>query len=754
LAVGLRPASAAVTPEQVRRAIDEGVEYLRRQQKPDGSWATYGDYAGGTTALCTLAMLNAGVPVDDPDIEQALGRLRQLPPSKTYVVALQTMALCAAEPKKDQLLIQQLARWLESAQRKEGNDRGGWYYSDDPQSTDNSNSQFAMLALAEAERVGVKVNDVTWQSAQSYWRKGQNNDGSWGYTLKGGGGSGSMTCAGITSMVIAIDKLGTPDAKVNGDTIQCCGGGSGDDSIDRALSWLGRYYSVTQNPGQANAYWLYYLYGLERVGRLTAQRFMGGHDWYREGADVLIQNQDGSGFWKGHSHDDNDERIATSYALLFLSKGRRPVLVNKLKHAPGDDWNNHRQDIANLTRYTESRWERDMTWQVVDVAAATVADLLQAPVVFINGRTAPQLTKQDAEKMREFVDAGGFIFAEACCDGDFDRGFREFMKLVFPEPQYELELLPPTHPVWSAEEVVDPDYATPLYGINVGCRTGVIYCDDDLSCLWELARPGRDVKLSPTVRLRIASANSIGINVLAYATNRELKYKEEVDQYLTAGNSSETIERAKLHIAKLRHTGGWDDAPRALMTLLHLLRDEVGVRVGDERHDLTIDDVALFDHHLAFMHGQHRFRLTEAERANLRAFIERGGMLMADAVCGSEAFAESFRREMQDIFPEASLEAIPADDPIFTAEFGGFDVTTVTRRDPVRRAADGALAARRVEAGPELESIEIDGRHAVIFSKYDISCALERHATLECRGYVREDAARIGINVVLYSLAR
>jgi hypothetical protein len=29
---------------------------------------------------------------------------------------------------------------------------------------------------------------------------------------------------------------------------------------------------------------------------------------------------------------------------------------------------------------------------------------------------------------------------------------------------------------------------------------------------------------------------------------------------------------------------------------------------------------------------------------------------------------------------------------------------------------------------------------------------LEKHNSLECRGYTREDAARIGLNVVLYSL--
>jgi len=40
----------------------------------------------------------------------------------------------------------------------------------------------------------------------------------------------------------------------------------------------------------------------------------------------------------------------------------------------------------------------------------------------------------------------------------------------------------------------------------------------------------------------------------------------------------------------------------------------------------------------------------------------------------------------------------------------------------------------------------------VIFSPYDLSCALENQASIECRGYVREDAAKIGINCLLYAM--
>ena len=49
-------------------------------------------------------------------------------------------------------------------------------------------------------------------------------------------------------------------------------------------------------------------------------------------------------------------------------------------------------------------------------------------------------------------------------------------------------------------------------------------------------------------------------------------------------------------------------------------------------------------------------------------------------------------------------------------------------------------------------SLRGDGRLVVVFSPYDISCAMENAASLECKGYVREDAARLGTNIVMYAL--
>ncbi len=195
------------------------------------------------------------------------------------------------------------------------------------------------------------------------------------------------------------------------------------------MAWLGRHFSVRVNPGDdPRAFLLYYLYGLERTGRLTNQRFIGRHDWYREGADWLINLQeDISGFWRGTGLGENDSHIGTSLALLFLAKGRRPIVTAKIRHGPQEDWNHHRRDVANLVSYTEKRWQRDLTWQVIDVDAATSDDLIEAPVLYLNGEQAPELSDDDVTQNCENTSIA--VRLHLCrtppAEGaEFDRGFR------------------------------------------------------------------------------------------------------------------------------------------------------------------------------------------------------------------------------------------------------------------------------------------------------------------------------------------
>jgi hypothetical protein len=740
---------AELDPREVSAAIDRAIGYLKRVQRPDGTWPDFAANEGGVTSLCTLALLNAGVKPEDEAIQRALDSLINLPPKWTYAASLQTMVFCAAAPQRLAPQILKNVRWLEATQIKQGANRGAWSY---PRAGgDNSNTQFAMLALYEAARVGVPVEQKTWEAALRYWRQTQNPNGSWGYQ-PGQPGTGSMTCAGIAAIVMCENQLGDGDATIENGRIVCCGQ-QRDQAVERALAWLGQNFSVHVNPGRGDAWLFYYLYGVERVGRMTARRFIGDHDWYREGTEMFVRAQDKlSGFWRGTGHGESEEEIGTSFALLFLAKGRRPILMGKLRHTQ-DDWNHHREDAANLTAYVEKAWQRDLSWQVIDLSVASVDDLLQSPVLFLNGSEAPQFSEAEVKALRAYIDQGGFLLAVASCGGqNFDSGFRLLMKRVFPEPEYELKLLPPDHPVWHAEQKVAANQVHPLYGISVGCRTSVIYSPDDLSCLWELARPGREARLDAAARQQVLGGLAIGINVLAYATNREVKYKYEIPAQVNGRQQEDRVERAKLSIAKLRHTGGWDSAPRALINAQEALARETGLRVSTDRRDLSITDDALFEYPVVFMHGRNAFHLSPAEREHLRMFVQRGGVVLADSICASEQFTNSFREEMQAIFGGQKLEAIPPDHPIITSRYGGFDLARVRRRDPQRGAAGGRLEAQVREVAPSLEGIKIGDRYGVLFSPYDLSCALERHESLDCQGYVREDAAKIAINLILYAI--
>src|SRR3954469_11053240 len=755
-----QPKERPIDAAQVIAAIDRGVAFLKREQLARGNWPEFTGYDCGVTSLCTLALLNSGLTVDDESVRRAVAYLRGVELDKTYSVSLQTMVLCAAEPKRDMLLIRRNAQWLESHQLKDGPRKGAWSYPGP--GGDNSNSQFAVLALYDAQRVGVDIDRQTWELAADYWRRTQNEDGSWGY-VPGDVGTGSMTCAGIGGLAISSAALESGDAAIENGHVVCCRPHQNDDSLERAIQWLGSRFSVNHNPrpaggGQSCLY--YYLYGLERAGRLTAHRFIGKHDWYREGAELLIREQDSlQHYWKGTWYAETYPRISTAMALLFLSKGRRPIVIGKVKYGDGDEWNQHRRDAARLTEYTEEAWNLGLTWQVMDPKAASVEDLLQAPVLYISGSKAPDLLPH-AKKLRDYVDRGGFIFAEACCSDStrFDAAFRQLMTAVFPEPEYKLQPIPPGHPIWRMQDIVRPQspYAGKLQGVEYGCRTCVVYCTQDLSCYWELARPGQWSRYPAEASQHIADALAIGVNVLTYATNREPKGKEQAFDTpaaddLPAGKSA----RGVIEVAKLRHGGGCNDAPGALLNLARTAaQGEPKLQVRSAPDLINISDPNLFRYHLVFMHGRQDFHLTEAERTRLREYLERGGTLLADAICASKPFAEAFRREVAAAIPAHAIQRIPATDKLFTTAYGGSDIRHVSLRDPQSQADDTSqpLSSRVRQVEPQLEGIEIGGRWAVVFSPFDISCALESHQGVGCRGYSQQDAARIGINVLLYSL--
>jgi hypothetical protein len=258
-------------------------------------------------------------------------------------------------------------------------------------------------------------------------------------------------------------------------------------------------------------------------------------------------------------------------------------------------------------------------------------------------------------------------------------------------------------------------------------------------------------EIAPRVQSELDNATKIGLNVAAYATGRQLKEKLDSVQVVRAESETTQILRGHIAIPKIQHGGGANDAPRAIPNLLQWFRKEQPTDVTTKPILINAKLEELEKYPIVFMHGRASFSFTDEERTALRTYLERGGFLFADSICANSAFAESFRKELALIAPNNPLQPLPATHPLLTEEFTGFDIRQVSLIDPLKRGTGGVVAQQQ-DTTPELEFVLWEDRVAVVFSPLDLSCALESQQSLQCKGYTRDDAAKIGINIILFAL--
>lgn len=266
-------------------------------------------HESGITSLVLLALSHGGMDIESTPVMQGLAWLREQKPEGTYAVSLQTLALARIVPESGRAIVERNVSWLEAAQSQDGKFAGAWSYRQAHLGIpgDNSNSQFAILALHAAAELGVEIEEATWKRARQYWIECANTDGSWGYTKDVTSGKGSMTCGGVTSLLIAAKHL---PAEKNGNADEC---------VTKGIEWLGRNFSVFENPGTGDSIWLhYYLSGIARLGAISARREFGRHDWYVEGSRMLVDTQDvETGKWTNPRLQE--PTVHTAFALLFLA---------------------------------------------------------------------------------------------------------------------------------------------------------------------------------------------------------------------------------------------------------------------------------------------------------------------------------------------------------------------------------------------------------------------------------------------------
>jgi hypothetical protein len=766
-------ASAQVSSEMVKAAVRKGVAHIRLQQRGNGHWSDYGGHSGGMTALCLLAMLNAGVPPEDPDVARGLKAMASVPNQRTYVVSLKAQAFAAAydaaEPDNPNLNIyykqvKEAATWLAAAQLNSGmwtyiRRRGGGGAGD------NSNTQFALLGIHEAANLRprgtheqIRMPEKLWARSRGHFERTQGDDGGWGYTPRNGS-YGSMTTAGAASLYICGLRLNVGGRKqfVKG-AYPDCGKYTQYAPLAKGLNWLTRNFSVRDNPRRGATYHHYYLYGLERVGAISGRRNFGRHDWYRQGAAHLVATQKPNGRWGRQLHQ-------TAFSVLFLAKGNRPVLIQKVQF--NGRWNRNIHDLENLCTFIGDKLGENVTWQTTSLASP-VEELMASPILYITGHEFPDFTDAEKDKLGRFVRSGGTLLFEACCGSDkFTEGFRALARELWGE--YPLRNIsaagPARHPVWDSYYSYDEHFAHladrignnyGLQGIDAGCRTSVFFSPRALSCLWEL----QDIAQWSEF------AYKLGVNIAAYATGREALANKLETVELPADDEAEKqpaeIPRGAVRIARLIHNGEYNCDPHCMVNLARMLRDKAKVDVFAKARHLRADDKKIFEYPVLFTHGHQSFQLSRQEIENLRLYLQRGGVLVACACCGRRAFDASFREMVRQLYPPGTkdsqdnliaLESLPRDHPILSGKVGVKLGELRYRKMLAEELKQIGVPNWRGTQYPNIEAAVIDGSARIIYSKYDFSCALEGDRPYSCRGYQEEDGKKLALNIFLYAIS-
>lgn len=800
LLVAVGPASAAppVDPElkdvvAVNKAIDNGVTYLKRNWDKDSHWESFiiktlTSMDGGITALATLSLLNCGVKPTDEVVGKALAYLRKLEPKKTYVVALANLCFAEVRDPKDLPRVEANTKWLlETAIRRNGKLTGWGYPHPDIERADASNTQYALLGLYAAKQCGVKVPEDEWKQILKLYQDSQISEskdlGSWSYLdVDRVGSSFTMSTAGVCGLLIA--RMGLEDSghelDVKTGVAAKCGVYPENEAVRKGMNWIGENFSFDKPKAAKSIY--YNVYGIERVGRLSGQRFIGSHDWYRAGQKFLVEGQRADGSWSAHEEEDfkGVNVISTAFALLFLSKGRSPVLLTKMAH--GDvvirdkvllekeskggvvDWNRKHNDVRNLTDFAsrelfkglplgwqtyDPRRRKDMT----DAEILTEAGILvQSPILYITGHNAPSLSGQDRKLLKKYLEEGGFVIAEACCGSkEFAQGFRDLLasKEMFGNTA-ELKPLPPEHAIWKSHFLVPPTEFPKLECLDVGCRTVLIFSPEPLSGFWEetrfMPKGGQEAKDRGQKSYQLAG------NIIAYATGKEPPKMRLATRKLVESANSKDPPLGFVQPVQLK-IGEDPPAKSAMRNLMGYLRDNAKLDVNLKTESLPPSDSELFKFKFLYMHGKKAFTIDDEGVENIKATLQSGGLLLADACCGAKPFRDSFQAFAKKLFPDSELVDIPLDDPLYSEKLNGRKIDVVELRTTAGGVKEGNDAGfERVP--PKLKGVKIDGRWAVIYSEYDIGCALENHKSTDCLGHTPDSARRLAAAAVLYSLKR
>jgi hypothetical protein len=519
----------------------------------------------------------------------------------------------------------------------------------------------------------------------------------------------SMTCAGVASLLVTHDYLDAPLLGTNFSPQPYSS------SLQKGIAWLeDGDHAVDIRP----AMWFpgYSLYGMERVGLASGYKYFGEHNWFVELAARQLPMQMSNG-----SFLDQDNVVETAFMLLFLSRGRHPIIANKLRF--DGYWTNRPRDLANLANFISRAMERPVNWQVVD-ARREAEDWADAPILYIASHQALKFDDALIAKLSRFVANGGILFTHADANSpELTQSVQELAKKMFPP--YPLADLPDDHALFTLNYKI-PSPLPRLMGVSNGYRLLLVHSPSDLSDAWQTRS---------TVSRK--AAFELGANLYLYATGKE-KFRNRLDSPIVP--PPDFAPARTIAFARLKHGGNWDPEPAAWSRFARKLQWETGVQL--EINATPIAELSFAKSRIAHLTGTEALTLNDAELASCRTFVASGGTLVIDPAGGTRAFAQSAASWLPQLLGTgAPLRAIGPDDGL------------------LRRSVDGTVdlpakslrlyAFERLGTDTPRLQIATLGKGRVIFSSCDIATGLLGTNTWDVIGYLPEYSEALVRNVIL-----
>lgn len=713
----------------VEKAIQKGVAYLWKLQLSDGSWPASalrikegnGDTTG-YSALATYALIESGESLQDPRMVKALNYLAAHPTDKTYSLGVLCNVWMAAARKNSKfrsLLRRDAMILVKSATR------GAYFYDCKSERRsgafvrDNSASQYAVLGVWAARRMGEEIPMQYWCDVARHWVFCQNGDGGWGYRPnnpdpKSTRTRATMVAAGVATLFVCYDNVLSKASSFK----RCRAGRKvllAMKPIERGLKWFDKNFEKTLKGPQTSSF--YYLYGVERVGLASGYKYFGQTDWYKVGVKFLLQRQRPNGSWLGGWGATPEGSAATSFALLFLVRGRNAVLFNKLQF-PGD-WNNRPRDLANLSRWISKTFESTINWQIIN-PQVPVEQWHDAPILYLSGSKTPAFREEELNKLRRYVNQGGTIFSVTECNGKgFKNGIREIYKKLFPK--YKLTRCSRSHPLYKIRYKLGS--RPRIHVLSNGVRPLAVHVDDDMSMHWQLQSTAR-----------AKWAYEAAVNISMYITDKALSLRKRGTQLWPDEESF--VPDATVKIARLKYDGNYDPEPLAYKRFALMMGNRHKIKV-EVSQPMKIADLSESGAKLAVLVGTEKFKLSAEQQADLKTFIDGGGTLFIDAAGGddgkrnSKGFAASVKKLMREMFPDKRMSTLAVTAPLYNLP--------EMKIEKIRWRRNTKIKIGVGTNKPRLQAITIKDRLAVVFSPQDITAGLLGVPAYAIYGYYEGD---------------